>query len=55
MKQEIEKKVKYYENQLNKAVDRWMEENSRKSRDEVIRIKERIRTYNECLTLIKKQ
>lgn len=53
MKQEIEKKLKYWEGQLSRATDRFLDENSRKSRDEVIKMKERIKTYKECLALIK--
>lgn len=55
MKAEIEKKVKYYEGQLSRAIERFLEENSRKSRDQVVRLKERLRTYNECLNLIAKK
>ena len=53
MKQEIEKKIKYWENQLSRATDRFINENTRKTRDEVIKIREKVRTYQECLTLIK--
>jgi hypothetical protein len=50
--QQIEKKLKYYEGQLNSYIDNWIKENTRVSRDLVIKTKEKIRTYKECLTII---
>jgi energy-converting hydrogenase A subunit M len=52
MKQEIEKKVKYYEAQLDEALNRFLNDNTRKSRDIVIRLKERLKIYKEVLKLI---
>ena len=54
MKQELEKKIKYYEKSLSNAMDRFLLDNTRKSRDSVIRIKERLNVYNECLSLLNK-
>jgi hypothetical protein len=52
MRQEIEKKVKYYELQLNEALNRFLNDNTRKSRDIVIRHKERLKIYAEVLKMI---
>lgn len=51
-KEQIQKKLKYYEGQLNSYIDNWIRENTRVSRDLVIKTKEKIRTYKECLTII---
>ena len=51
MKEKLEQKIKHTESCLNRAMDRFLSENTRKTRDEVIRLKERVKVYNECLNL----
>lgn len=53
MKEKIEKKLTYYQGQYERFLDRYIDSNSRKDRDVVVRTKERIKTYKEVLELIK--
>ena len=45
---ETEKKLTYYQGQYERFLDRYIDSNSRKDRDVVVRTKERIKTYKEA-------
>ena len=51
-KQVIETKKAYYEKQLNGCINTWIKDNKRTSRDNVIRLTERINAYKEVLKLM---
>lgn len=53
MKQEIEKKIKYWTAQERKFMKLFIQDNKRSTRDQVIKIQERLAVYEEILTLIK--
>lgn len=49
MKEKIEEKLKYYENQVTNNTDRFLFSNLRKDRDILIKNRERVKVYKEIL------
>ena len=54
-RQIVETKKEYYEKQLKEKIDTFIADNKRSSRDNVIRITERINAYKEILKLLQWQ
>ena len=52
MKEQIQKKLDYYRNQVDKFTDRHLDTCKRTDRDALIRCKERVKVYQEILKLI---
>ena len=53
MKKEIEKKVIYWTVQERKFMKLFIQDNKRSTRDQVIKIQERLAVYEEILSLVK--
>lgn len=52
MKEKIKDKIRYYQQQHDKFIDRYLDSNQRRDRDAVVRTKERVKTLKEVLELI---
>jgi hypothetical protein len=51
MKEQVKKKLEYYTKQYHSAIERYLKDNKRVSRDVVIKCQERMKVYQEVLEL----
>lgn len=49
----IQSKLNYWKGQETKFADRYLEDNTRRSRDSWMRVKEKCKTFTECLEICK--
>lgn len=52
MKKQIQDKIRYYETQQNKFLEKYLESNLRRDRDTLMRVRTKVQVYKEVLTLI---
>jgi len=51
LKDEVQKKIKYYQGQQENIISQYLVSNKRTDRDRLIKCREKLAVYNEILTL----
>lgn len=55
MKKQIQTKISYYIKQENNFITKYLDTNNRRDKESLLKIRERLKVYNEVLELVNDQ